>query len=1091
MPVNPTYPGVYIEEIPSGVHTITGVATSIGAFVDFFPQGPLNEAVEIFSWGDFERQFGGLDERSEASYAIQQFFLNGGSQAWVVRVTSTTPGNGAVAAAIALDKAVTGGQAVLIATAKSPGVWGNNLRLTVDYGTSQPGSSFNLTVTELATNASGNTSVAATETYRNLVVDSSKSNDAATTVNAASQLITLATAAGADGLGLLPAQNGTSNTTLFQLNNLSVGDQMDVLLNGTKLGTITGLTAPLPTSYASLAQLLQTQIQAVSPQLAKAIVTVVGSAANGYYLVAVPNTGTATDALSFKDGGAGLATKLGMNPGAAVSSQTPNLAALLPGDTMNVVLNGAVAGTVSLPASSATSSYAALAAYLQAQIRGLGGQLANGIVALANSGAANYLVALPGTASTTDVITFAGSATLKLQADLGFTTKADISAQNPKLSTLAVGQTMDVSLNGGAPATTAGLAGAMPTTYAQLALDLQALIQGIAGLGSAIVIVAGDVSTGQYLVALPNTGTASDTIALTGTLGANLGFNPGAVSTSSSPNLAVLAPNEGMNVLLNGTTVGTVALPLSPVPSTYGNLAQYLQTQIQTLGGLSKAVVTSIGPAASPYLVALPGTATTTDVLTFTDTGTQTLEGKLGFGTAAPISSQNPNLTKLKVGQTMDVWLNGTKLGTTAGLPNPLPTTNASLAQILQSQIRAINTQLGNVLVSAVGSGSTGTYFVATPGTSSPTDFLALTDGNVGNSTLATTIGFSNSTVPLGDNIQQYVLGGTATQAQALPGATQQAGSDGVWDPSGDSAGLAGGLIGDQNLKTGMYALLNVDLFNILCIPATMNLPDTDAFEVSTQATGLCVARRAFYILDVPQAAGDRDTFTEIQTWLSANNSLRSRNAALYFPRVDLVDALNNYQLRITAPSGTLAGIYARTDANRGVWKAPAGTETSLSGVQSLEYTLIDGENGVLNPLAINCLRNFPVYGPVSWGARTLFGSDQQADDYKYIPVRRFALFLEESLYRGTQWVVFEPNDEPLWSAIRLNVGAFMQGLFRQGAFQGTTPTAAYFVKCDDETTTQNDINNGIVNIIVGFAPLKPAEFVIIQIQQISGQIQT
>src|SRR5271157_4632022 len=114
MPVNPTYPGVYIEEIPSGVHAITGVATSIGAFVDFFPQGPLNEAVQIFSYSDFERQFGGLDERSEASYAIQQFFLNGGSEAWVVRVTSTTAGNGAVAAAIQMEAGVTGGQGVLI-----------------------------------------------------------------------------------------------------------------------------------------------------------------------------------------------------------------------------------------------------------------------------------------------------------------------------------------------------------------------------------------------------------------------------------------------------------------------------------------------------------------------------------------------------------------------------------------------------------------------------------------------------------------------------------------------------------------------------------------------------------------------------------------------------------------------------------------------------------------------------------------------------------------------------------------------------------------------------------------------------------------
>jgi hypothetical protein len=151
---------------------------------------------------------------------------------------------------------------------------------------------------------------------------------------------------------------------------------------------------------------------------------------------------------------------------------------------------------------------------------------------------------------------------------------------------------------------------------------------------------------------------------------------------------------------------------------------------------------------------------------------------------------------------------------------------------------------------------------------------------------------------------------------------------------------------------------------------------------------------------------------------------------------------------------------------------------------------LTDDENGQLNQLGINCLRTFPVAGSVVWGARTLRGADQLADEYKYVSVRRTALFIEESLYRGTQWVVFEPNDEPLWAQIRLNIGAFMHNLFRQGAFQGTTPQDAYFVKCDKETTTQNDIDRGIVNILVGFAPLKPAEFVVIKIQQIAGQIE-
>jgi hypothetical protein len=189
------------------------------------------------------------------------------------------------------------------------------------------------------------------------------------------------------------------------------------------------------------------------------------------------------------------------------------------------------------------------------------------------------------------------------------------------------------------------------------------------------------------------------------------------------------------------------------------------------------------------------------------------------------------------------------------------------------------------------------------------------------------------------------------------------------------------------------------------------------------------------------------------------------------------------------APAGAVAGVIARTDAQRGVWKAPAGIEATLIGVNELAVSLTDMEQGLLNPQGINCLRALPGAGRVVWGARTMRGSDRLADQWKYLPVRRTALFIEESLYRGTQWVVFEPNDEPLWSQIRLNVGSFMHNLFRQGAFQGTTPREAYLVKCDAETTTQNDINLGVVNILVGFAPLKPAEFVIIRIQQLAGQV--
>jgi phage tail sheath protein FI len=299
---------------------------------------------------------------------------------------------------------------------------------------------------------------------------------------------------------------------------------------------------------------------------------------------------------------------------------------------------------------------------------------------------------------------------------------------------------------------------------------------------------------------------------------------------------------------------------------------------------------------------------------------------------------------------------------------------------------------------------------------------------------------------------------------------------------------------GRDAAQTGLFALEQVDLFNILCIPPYLsgtNGMDVDP-DLISQAAAYCEQRRAMLLVDPPSGWVDKDTAKA--QFLDASNDVigtRSQNAALFFPRLKEVDPLRNNQIGTFVPCGAVAGIFARTDTQRGVWKAPAGLDASLVGVPQLAINLTNAENGELNPLGINCLRAFPASGRVVWGSRTLQGNDNLASEWKYIPVRRTALFIEESLYRGTQWVVFEPNDEPLWAQIRLNVGAFMQNLFRQGAFQGQTPKDAYFVKCDKETTTQNDINLGIVNIVVGFAPLKPAEFVIIKLQQMAGQVQS
>jgi uncharacterized protein len=316
-----------------------------------------------------------------------------------------------------------------------------------------------------------------------------------------------------------------------------------------------------------------------------------------------------------------------------------------------------------------------------------------------------------------------------------------------------------------------------------------------------------------------------------------------------------------------------------------------------------------------------------------------------------------------------------------------------------------------------------------------------------------------------------------------------QAGSYTVGTLGDDGSGLRDeDIIDPNNPKNGILALDKADLFNLLCIPPYSD-SDTSP-DVYSQAVTYCEKERAILIIDPPSNWNSADDPTKESIGIDSGGfrQLRHKNAAIFFPRIKAPDPERENRLREFVPCGVVAGVIARTHSERGVWKSAAGIETTLNGVSDLTVKLTDAENGNLNPRGINCLRILPPAGIVIWGSRTMRGADRLADQWKYLAVRMMALNIEESLYRGTQWVVFEPNDEPLWAQIRLNVGAFMDTLFRQGAFQGKTAKEAYLVKCDSETTTQNDIDRGIVNIIVGFAPLKPAEFVILKIQQLAGR---
>ena len=315
---------------------------------------------------------------------------------------------------------------------------------------------------------------------------------------------------------------------------------------------------------------------------------------------------------------------------------------------------------------------------------------------------------------------------------------------------------------------------------------------------------------------------------------------------------------------------------------------------------------------------------------------------------------------------------------------------------------------------------------------------------------------------------------------------------------NGSSATAAGGTnsdplgindyIGDENGKAGIYALKKIPIFNIMCIPPDDATADTDSLVYSTAAS-FCVARNAMLIIDPPAIWS-----TEYEGGNIANISLNNlgsfgapegRSSAVYFPRIIIEDTLLNGAKRTFPASGALAGQWALADSTVGVWDAPAGLTAALNGVSGLEITMSDADNGVLNPQGINCLRTFPIGGTVVWGARTMRGATALADEYRYIPVRRLLLYIMDWLEVNTRWAVFEPNDEKLWSELRLQIGTFMKDLFKEGALVGKSADEALFVRCDASTTTPEDQDNGIVRVQVGFAPVKPAEFVVITVEQI------
>jgi phage tail sheath protein FI len=411
-------------------------------------------------------------------------------------------------------------------------------------------------------------------------------------------------------------------------------------------------------------------------------------------------------------------------------------------------------------------------------------------------------------------------------------------------------------------------------------------------------------------------------------------------------------------------------------------------------------------------------------------------------------------------------------------------------------------------IVGATGNLATtggGIVFTAREPTDHPTMAIQVTIGNI-RSASGGPLDTADYTVTYGSQVETFR--GVALNADALDASINRRSAIIQVAPAGGGYGTAfaaqtatpitlqttlpAGLTGTfasvdfSNVFAADQPLDKLEIFNLLLVPGVSDN------GVLSEALAFAERKQAFVIMDPPRNAG-ADAFNPPAMADVFNSGVipLSQNGAIYFPYLKSTNPITGDPVEL-APSGFVAGVYARIDNRRGVWKSPAGLEATINNTTGVVDSgrMNDQRQGVLNLAGVNCMRSF-AGSTVVFGARTLVSANIAFQQNKYVTARRMTLFIEQTLLQNLKWVVFEPNDEPLWLAIRISIESFMLSLFNHQALQGATPSQAFQVKCDSTTTTPDDQVNGIVNIIVAFAPLKPAEFVVIKIAQLAGQAQS
>jgi len=533
-------------------------------------------------------------------------------------------------------------------------------------------------------------------------------------------------------------------------------------------------------------------------------------------------------------------------------------------------------------------------------------------------------------------------------------------------------------------------------------------------------------------------------------------------TSGSTTTFNLTVSNSSGQTLESYTNLSTTSTDPTYALTVINNDSNYISFNIP--GNLSGTLLTIASGAAVSG-----GSFTVGEKVTQTGTGATALVVKAPTGTDPMVVE---DLIGTPSASGADTWTDtGGATFTPASLPTPGATTiNATMMPMTITAGAAVSgTFLAGEIVTQTGSGAKAVVVGAPTGSNS-----MVVQNVTGTPSAAKADTWTNSIGAVFTPLAAPTVTVSAASATLGAGSSSTTGSDGtVLTPN--TPGFTAALTG----ANGYQLLANVPIFNILCVPG-----ENDAGQIP-DIIDFCHAHRAFMIVDADQTATQTTLASGPTDHSKTSYTLKNPSyAAFYYPWVLAPDPAAGFRPTLFPPSGFVAGTYASTDANRGVWKAPAGIQATLSGSLGLQIALNDAQNGNLNPYAVNCLRQFPVYGNVVWGARTMDGADAVGSEYKYVNLRRLAMFIESSLYQGTQWVVFEPNAEPLWGQVRLSIGTFLQQLFLQGAFAGTSPQTAYFVKCDADNNPDATVSQGIVNITVGFAPLYPAEFVIIQITQ-------